>query len=722
MEKFGKEYALTQVVMQHQAREIKYFFYSQAFADGFRTSFGILLPALLGAYLDFFQIGLTVSLGCMCVSLTDAPGPVIHKRNGMLFCSAFIFIVTIITGFARLNVYTLGLEIMATSFFFSMFNVYGTRAASVGNSGILIMILTMDSSLSPSQVLPHALLILAGGLFYTVLSLLLHAIRPYRISQRALGDSLREIATYLSIKADFYNEATNLDTNYRRLVDQQIIVHEKQQAVRELLFKTRQIVEETTSEGRRLVFVFAEAVDLFEDITATYYDYELLRTQFAGTGTLQLINETLKKATAELDAIGFAIQSNANFQPSFDYANELNDLKNKVDTLAPKTDVNTLVLRKILVNIRQLFTDLNNVRQYFQKNITVQRTRLDSARFVSHQPLDPKIVWDNLSLQSSTFRHALRVCIACIAGFMIAKFIDYGHHSYWVLLTIAFILKPAFSLTKQRNIQRIIGTFIGGAIGVVILTLTHDKTIHFIFLVVFMLGTYSFMRIKYLVMVICTTPYILIFFSFLGGEYRSVIEERLLDTAIGCVIAFSASYFLFPSWEAGQLRQDMQGIVRANANYLQKIVEALCGHGINMLDYKLARKDVYLNSANLSATFQRMLSEPKSKQGAEKDIHQFVVLNHILFSNTANLSSAVFSKEKKAYPPELIAPGKKALNKLNEVRKKLGDQTIIAADISKKSSPPEQIETADDRLMKEQLDFIYNLAKDLEKTTNSIIG
>jgi uncharacterized membrane protein YccC len=193
--------------------------------------------------------------------------------------------------------------------------------------------------------------------------------------------------------------------------------------------------------------------------------------------------------------------------------------------MTPKGEANALVLRKILVNIRKLFTDLNNISQYFQKNITVQRTRLDSSRFVSHQPLDPKIIWDNFSFQSSTFRHALRVCIACIAGFIVAKLIDYGHHSYWVLLTIAFILKPAFSLTKQRNIQRIFGTFVGGAIGVIILTLTHDKTIHFVFLVLFMLGTYSFMRIKYLVMVICITPYILIFFSFLANINRSLRKD-----------------------------------------------------------------------------------------------------------------------------------------------------------------------------------------------------
>ncbi|HEY1872311.1 MAG TPA: FUSC family membrane protein, partial [Chitinophagaceae bacterium] len=177
--------------MQQRANEIKYFFYSQAFADGFRTSFAILFPALCGQYFNFFSEGLTISLGCLCVSLTDAPGPVVHKKNGMLFSTAFSFLIAIITGFARLNVYTLGLEIIVASFFFSMFNVYGNRAASVGSSGILMMILTMDVSLTPAQILPHSLLILVGGVFYTLLSLSLHAIRPYRISQRVLGDCIR---------------------------------------------------------------------------------------------------------------------------------------------------------------------------------------------------------------------------------------------------------------------------------------------------------------------------------------------------------------------------------------------------------------------------------------------------------------------------------------------------------------------------------------------------
>jgi len=706
--------------MQQQVREIKYFFYSQAFADGLRATIAILLPSLLGLYFDFFQTGLTISLGCMCVSLTDAPGPIIHKRNGMLFASMFAFLIAIITGFARVNVYTLGFEIILAAFFFSMFNVYGNRAASVGNSGLLMMILTMDVNLQLAQVLPHSFLILAGGIFYTLLSLSLHAIRPYRISQRVLGDCLREIAQYLSIKADFYDSAVDLDGNYKKLVAQQIVVHEKQEAVREVLFKSRQIVEETTTEGRRLVYTFTEVVDLFENITATYYDYAVLRKQYANTGALKLISHTLKKAGDELNAIGFAIQSNTSFSPQFEYDNELDQLKANIDAIASKEQLHSLVLGKILVNIRNLFQDLKNILQYFQRDIKTKRTRLDSSKFVSHQSLDPKIFWNNFSMQSSVFRHALRVCITCMAGFIITKLISYGHHSYWVLLTIAFMLKPAFSLTRQRNIERIIGTFVGGAIGVAILILTPNKTVHFIFLVVFMLGTYSFMRIQYLVMVICTTPYILILFSFLGGAFKVIAEERLLDTVIGCTLSLLAIYLLFPSWEAGQLKKDMRGMVAANASYLRIIIEALCGYKISMLEYKLARKDVYLNSANLSATFQRMLSEPKSKQGAEKDIHHFVVLNLILFSNIANVSAGVIGQETKTWPAELILLAKKSLNKLDECRRKLGDEVSMEKQLPKKEAGATQIITADDILMKEQLTFIYNISTDLEKNINSI--
>jgi len=705
--------------MKTYAREIQYFLYSQSFADGFRTTFAILLPALLGSYFNFFEAGLTVSLGAMCISLTDAPGPIIHRRNSMFITCGITFCITCITAWARLNIYTMGLEIVLVTFFFSMFTLYGNRASSVGNAAILIMILTMDTPIESQMVLPHALLILAGAVFYSLVSMLLHTLQPYRIAQRALADCIREIAAYLSIKADFYNVTTNLDDNYKKLVAQQIVVNEKQDAAREMFFKTRQIVTESTSEGRRLVFTFVETVDLFEDITAAYYDYALLRTQFAYTGALEIINHSLKKISFELDSMALAIQANTSFTTTFDYDEELRQLKLEIDRIAPRGQAQTLVLRKILVNIRKMLDDLKNVNQYFEGEIKTDRTRLDHSNFVSHQSLDPKIFWNNMALQSSAFRHALRMCIACFAGFIIVNSISYGHHSYWVLMTIAFMLKPAFSLTKQRNVERIIGTLAGGVIGVLVLIFIPNKNVQFIIMIMFMIATYSFMRIQYLVTVICMTPYILILFSYLGNNFKIVAEERIFDTLLGCTIAFLAGYFLFPRWESDQLKDYLQGIIKANAAYLQKIIEALSGRKPTMLEYKLARKDVYLNSANLSAAFQRMLSEPKNKQKKEKDIHQFVVLNHILFSNIASVATTLLSKEERSYPAEMVHIAKKARNNLSESVKKTGSGDLIEKDGHGVKHAPTL--NTDDALMREQLNFINKLSADINKTAKTLI-
>jgi uncharacterized membrane protein YccC len=700
-------------------RDVQYFFYSQAFADGFRATTAILLPALIGSYTGHFEEGLSTSLGAMCTNLADAPGPILNKRNGMLFCAFFSFLVALLTGFAQKNPYTMGLEVAVVTFFFSMFVVYGARATSVGNAAVLVMILTMDKPIATNLIFPNALWIFGGGLLYLSLSLLLHRIRPYRHAQRALGECVREVANYLSIRADFYDAQTDLETDYKRLVAQQVIVNEKQDLVREVFFKTRQIVEESTDESRKLVFTFIETVDLFEDITASYYDYNSLRKLYGETGALQIIHTALKKIVDELHGVGFSILGNISFRKSFDYDEEIKNLKAKIDAIQTTEASHKVILHKIIVNIRSLLSGLDKIEQYFSPDLKLKKTGVDHSHFVTHQPLDPKIFANNLTIKSSSFRHAVRVCSACILGYVLTKLLHYGTHSYWVIMTIAFMLKPAFSLTKQRNMQRIVGTIGGGAFGVALLLLVDNKTALFFIMLFLMIGTYSFMRINYLVMVVFTTPYILILFSLLGAQFNHVIRERVLDTVIGCAIAFAASYVLFPSWEAGQLQSYMRGIVKANAIYLQKVLLALSGQQVSVLEYKLARKEVYLNSANLSAAFQRMMSEPKSKQTAVSQVQQFVVLNHILFSNIATIATSLISHEAKPYHPELVNMAKKAMGKLLESIRKFGEEekVVLPAD----PSPAGVRSSADEALIKEQLSFIYNISKDIDKLSATLV-
>jgi len=715
--------------MRINTREISSFFYSQYFSDGLRMTFGILLPALVLSQFNHFDLGLTLSLGALCICTIDSPGPVSHKRNGMLIGNLFLFAVAVITGFARLNIYTLGLEITLLSFLFSMFTVYGNRAASVGTCALLIMILMMDKALKAEDVMTYSVTILGGGIWYTIFSLLSSRIRPYRAAQQTLAENINDIARFVRIKADFYRADTDIDENYRKLVSEQIKVSQHQDAVRELLFKSRVMVKESTGAGRTMVLTFVDLVDMFEQIMATHYDYSHIREKFAATGILNEIADILLGMADELDNIAYMVLSNTRNKHKIDFITDLEQLKSRIDAIKTnEPEGSNLALKKILINLRDLNERIKSINNYYNSKtkevLTEKNDNVEYSKFVTHQDFALQIFLDNFSFGSAAFKHALRVALVCLIGFITAKSIAVGHHSYWILLTIIVILKPGYSLSKQRNYQRLIGTIAGGVIGILILIFIPEKTPELILLVVLMIGTYSFTRLNYIVSVLFMTPYILILFKFLN--VGSIVNERIIDTVIGSSIAFIASYLIFPSWEFEQIQENLRDVIHANVNYLAKIAESISGKTVGTTEYKLARKDVFVKSANLSAAFERMTSEPKSKQRKIKEVHKFVVLNHILSSYIATIASEVSAKGLHKSPAENLKLLKRSIAVLNDCNKKL-DGKIVEISAPKALIPisenPSQITlTADDLLLKEQLGFINKISTDIGRVTESIIG
>jgi uncharacterized membrane protein (TIGR01666 family) len=707
-------------------KDIKSFFYSQYFSDGLRITIGVLLPSLVMAQLGHFAMGISLSLGALAVSVVDTPGPLVHKRNGMAICCLCIFITAVTTGFARLNIYTLGLEITIFSFLFSMFTVYGNRAQTIGTGSLLVIILMMDQAVKPGDVVNYSLIILAGGIWYMLFSMVFFGIRPYRAAQQALGENISDIAQFLRLKAAFYEPDTDIDENYKKLVFQQIQVSQHQDAVREILFKSRVLVRESTSASRILVLTFVDLVDMFENIMATHYDYADMRTRFKGSDILEDVSKILYHMADEVENVAFIVLSNTKYKHPVDFMPELEQLKQKIDAYdLGEGETSNLVLKKILVNLRDMNSKITSIYNYYHSDsarlLFENRKKIEYTKFVTHQDYAPHIFIDNLSFGSAAFKHALRVSVVCLVGFIAAKTISQGHHSYWILLTIIVILKPGFSLSKQRNYQRLIGTICGGVIGITLLIFVHDKTAQFILLVFFMLGCYSFQRLNYVVSVLLMTPYILILFSFLGVNH--IVEERITDTIIGSVIAFIASYLIFPSWESELIKQNLRDVIYANANYLAKIAESVSGKVIGTTEYKLARKDVFLKSGNLSAAFERMTSEPKSKQRNVKEVHKFVVLNHILSSYIATVASEFIGKSMQEPHPDINRSVRKSLALLNDASQKLGGKKV---DLS--CMQPISLDTNktpgimnDDGLLKEQLGFINKMSTDIARVTENLI-
>jgi uncharacterized membrane protein YccC len=92
----------------------------------------------------------------------------------------------------------------------------------------------------------------------------------------------------------------------------------------------------------------------------------------------------------------------------------------------------------------------------------------------NEEKLNLRVLRNNISLSSSHFRHAIRITIALLLGYLFSLFQFLGiGHTYWILITITAILKPAYSITKQRNLLRLYGTVAGAVIAYGILHFIH---------------------------------------------------------------------------------------------------------------------------------------------------------------------------------------------------------------------------------------------------------
>ena len=189
---------------------------------------------------------------------------------------------------------------------------------------------------------------------------------------------MHETAKYLRIKSALYDTKTNPDNEYKKLVAQQVVVNEKQEQVRELLFKNRELLKESIRSGRLLVLTFADLVDLYEHIMASWYDYDSLREKFSSTGILDKVSTIIKNIADELDNIGFAIQSNSSYKKKYDLVPELIKLKSAIDIIGAQNK-NILILKKIFVNLRNIGERVNGLSSCFGDSLNERKIRNDKS-------------------------------------------------------------------------------------------------------------------------------------------------------------------------------------------------------------------------------------------------------------------------------------------------------------------------------------------------------
>src|SRR3977135_3420486 len=119
----GNRLPLTQCIGMDYIRQYKSFVNSHNWNSAIRITAGILIPSLLLSYFNNLSAGIVLSIGAMCVGNTDNPGPIHHRRNGLIACVLIIFFVTLIVGLASGSHVMTGILVFIFCFVFSLMGI-----------------------------------------------------------------------------------------------------------------------------------------------------------------------------------------------------------------------------------------------------------------------------------------------------------------------------------------------------------------------------------------------------------------------------------------------------------------------------------------------------------------------------------------------------------------------------------------------------------------------
>ncbi|SFN43837.1 integral membrane protein, YccS/YhfK family [Izhakiella capsodis] len=239
---------------------------------------------------------------------------------------------------------------------------------------------------------------------------------------------------------------------------------------------------------------------------------------------------------------------------------------------------------------------LRTQRPLYQRDLMADRQR--------RLPLIPALR-SYLSLKSSALRTAGRFAVMLSFASTLALFLNMPK-PYWVLMTTMFVSQNGYSATRVRIQHRALGTLAGLVIAALTLRLHVPETLVLLVMLLVTLVSYLFIRKYYgwaMIGFTVTAVYSLQLLSLNGADF---LWPRLLDTLLGCLIAFGGMLWLWPQWQSGLLRQNAHDALGAYQSALQLLL------GNEQQPEKLAYQRIRVNQAHnaLFNSLNQAMQEP----------------------------------------------------------------------------------------------------------------
>ncbi|MBL1109621.1 FUSC family protein [Streptomyces sp. 5-8] len=211
----------------------------------------------------------------------------------------------------------------------------------------------------------------------------------------------------------------------------------------------------------------------------------------------------------------------------------------------------------------------------------------------------------NVVLSANSWRYGVRLAVCIGIAQSLVSLVPVAR-SYWVALTVTFILKPDFGSVFSRALLRALGTVAGLVVAAVVLAEVPlgwwDVPVLFLLAPLVPALTprgYGFQTAA-------ITPVILLLSDILNHQGTALLLPRLNDSLLGCAIVLTAGYLLWPeSWHT-RVGDRLADAVADTAAY----VEAAFGAGTDPSARARMRRRLYRDLSVIRTEFQRALTEP----------------------------------------------------------------------------------------------------------------
>ncbi|HBL4999031.1 TIGR01666 family membrane protein [Enterobacter cloacae] len=592
-------------------------------------------------WLNDVKLTIPLTLGVVAGALADLDDRLAGRLRNLVITLVCFFIASASVEllFPWPWLFALGLTLSTSGFI--LLGGLGQRYATIAFGALLIAIYTMLGVSLYDQWYQQPVLLLLGAIWYNLLTLTGHLIFPVRPLQDNLARSYEQLAHYLELKSRLFDPDIEEESQaplYDLALANGQLVATLNQTKASLLTRLRG--DRGQRGTRRTLHYYFAAQDIHERASSSHVQYAALREKFRYSDVMFRFQRLLSMQSQACQQLARSILLRTPYQHDPRFERVFSHLDAAIDRVRASgtSPEHIKALGFLLNNLRAIDAQLATIES--EQAMALPGNEADSqlADDSVHSFSD---MWLRLSRnftpESALFRHAVRMSLVLCVGYAFIQ-ITGLHHGYWILLTSLFVCQPNYNATRHRLALRIIGTLVGVAIGLPVLYFVPSVEGQLILIVITGVLFFAFRNVQYAHATMFITLLVLLCFNLLGEGFE-VALPRVIDTLLGCAIAWAAVSFIWPDWRFRNLPRVLDRAMNANCRYLDAILEQYHQGRDNRLAYRIARRDAHNSDAELASVVSNMSTEPRATAEIRETAFRLLCLNHTFTSYISTLGA-----------------------------------------------------------------------------------